>query len=229
MPRLRERKEPINKISGRKRKPLPLKSVIRILLDQRSNHTNRIKEIDEKITEALRNDSTTPAYAWLQIIQTAINRSTVNFENTRLEYINPDQVPIIVIQRDKVNLIEPSEQIDSPPIKPDVSQTVVRIIADSRDSQSSTDSPPDLEEIVTTIVSTSPVSEPNQINEFEDPLEWNTPDSHESIYSDSFPPLLDPILTSIHPSVISEEIRDCLNSPSDYDQEPTTQREYITL
>lgn len=73
MPQTNAKKRLASRSTYGKRKPLPLKSVIRnLLLNQQRNHTNRIKEIDDQIIETLKSDRTTPAYAWLQVIQTAL-------------------------------------------------------------------------------------------------------------------------------------------------------------
>lgn len=227
MPRTSPRKHFPSKSANRKRRPLLLKSIIRNLLDQRRNHTNRIKQIDDQIIETLRSDHTTPAHVWLEIIQIALHRSSVDFETTRLEYSNSGQVPIVIAQKDKLNLIESLTQVDTPPTNLVASQSVVSIITDSCDSPQLINPPSESVEINTTSASILPIEEHNQVENAVDSSEWNSLDCHESVSSDSFLQHLD--LTPTHADLISSNSECYFNTLSDNYIESNTLREYTTL
>ena len=211
MPRITATKSNPNKST---RKPPSLNIILRDLLDKRKKSTDRTKEIDKQIIEYLRGDSTTLDYAWLQIIQTALSRSSVNFDTTHLEYHNPGQVPIIIARKDKLNSIDSSSQSDPLLNISTVLQPLARLVPNECVPKPTQEVPSEHSVCAPTSDSTVGAEEGNQP---EDPTDLHL---KEPSLSDNFLRFLDPTPASLYPTALKpEEIENYLNVLTDDTEE----------
>ena len=200
-----------------KRQPTLFDIFVRGLLRQRQILINQIREIDEQISEALRNDNTVQSYGWLQVLQAALNESTVDLNHTHIEYPRPDQVPTIIAQADQLDLAE--SQTSSSQSSFPFSQPFAQILTDKRTPN------PDpkvvIEPVKTTpIEKTTAFNNSSRVYDLADSLVHSTPNPNESILSDNFLRFLDPNPSPVYPTPYNpEEVREYLNILSDDNKE----------
>jgi len=86
---------------------VPLETKLTFLLNQRKNFLNKIKDADEQISKLLRDQTPESNTECLRIIIAALTAGSFNFDNTILEFHQTTQPNLIIVRKDKVNILSP--------------------------------------------------------------------------------------------------------------------------
>src|SRR5215467_13382416 len=89
---------------GTRSRALSFNTTLGNILRTRQNYVTKIKELDERIITLLCDNLPTTNEHSLQLMRTALSASSINFDNTYVEYHRPNQSQLVIAQRDKVTL-----------------------------------------------------------------------------------------------------------------------------